>query len=148
MIIQYFQALSYPLCSRNFPNYFYNLSFPVPGSADRVDVVLLDTVLLCGNTDDFAGAQPEWIALKEQVDASLAMRPQPDKATVQVSSEGFKPTKHHADGRGFPHFYPETHFLTRGDPNQKQGVAGQGFLQVLMRNGKSARDWQLSPPEG
>ena len=50
---------------------------------------------------------------------------------VQVTSEGFPPTKHHADGRGFPHFYPKTHFLNRGDPNQKLGVAESGYLQVV-----------------
>src|SRR5205814_751045 len=47
---------------------------------------------------------------------------------VQVTSEGFPPTKHHADDRGFPHFYKETYFLQRGDVNQKRGVATQGFL--------------------
>jgi hypothetical protein len=67
---------------------------------------------------------------------------------VQVTSEGFKPTKHHADGRGFPHFYKQTYFLKRGDPNQKQGEATQGFLQVLMRGGKNEKSWQVAPPEG
>ena len=54
---------------------------------------------------------------------------------------------HHADGRGFPHFYPQTHFLNRGDPGQKLGVAPQGFLQVLMRNGRSTKDWQEAAPQ-
>ena len=40
---------------------------------------------------------------------------------VQVTSEGFKPTKHHAEGRGFPHFYKQTYFPKRGDANQKDG---------------------------
>lgn len=96
----------------------------------------------------FARGREKWKTLRKAFDDSLAKRPQPDRKMVQVSSEGFKPTKHHADGRGFPHFYPDTYFLNRGDPNQKQGVAGQGFLRVLMRNGKTAADWQTSPPEG
>ena len=95
----------------------------------------------------FASEHPEWGARKKKVDQSLAKRPQPDKKMVQVSSEGFPPTKHHADGRGFPHFYPETHFLNRGDPNQKQGVASPGFLQVLMREGTTSADWQEEAPE-
>lgn len=52
---------------------------------------------------------------------------------VMVSSEGFHPIKHHADERGFPHFYKQTFFLKRGDPKQKQGEAPQGFVQVLSR---------------
>lgn len=51
--------------------------------------------------------------------------------SVMVVSEGIKPIPHHADGRGFPHFYPETYFLHRGDTQQKQGLAKPGFLQVL-----------------
>jgi hypothetical protein len=65
---------------------------------------------------------------------------------VQVGSECFPPVKHHADDRGFPHFYPQTYFLHRGDPNQKQGAASQGFLQVLIRHGASPAKWQESPP--
>lgn len=95
----------------------------------------------------FARSDARWTRLNEDVITSLGRQPQPAKATVQVTSEGFKPTKHHADGRGFPHFYPQTHFLNRGDPNQKKGVASPGFLQVLMRNGNSTKTWQQSPPQ-
>ena len=96
----------------------------------------------------FAGRDAKWKMLKQAVLDSLAKKPQPAMELVQVSSEGLKPTKHHADGRGFPHFYPQTHFLERGDPNQKKGVASQGFLQVLMRNGRSTKQWQEAPPKG
>ena len=95
----------------------------------------------------FAANDDGWTKLDAAVRKSLAKKPQPKVAKVQVSSEGFPPTKHHADGRGFPHFYPQTHFLSRGDPNQKKGVASQGFLQVLMRNGKGTADWQVAAPE-
>jgi hypothetical protein len=94
----------------------------------------------------FATNDPQWIELNTAVEKSLSQKPLPNMTTVQVSSEGFPPTKHHADGRGFPHFYPETHFLSRGDVNQKEGVAEPGFLQVLMRNGKTSADWQQAPP--
>ncbi len=67
---------------------------------------------------------------------------------VQVTSEGFPHMKHHADERGFPHFYPVTYVLHRGDVNQKKEVAEPGFLQVLMRNGYRAEDWQVPRPEG
>jgi len=91
------------------------------------------------------------------------------KTKVMVCSEGVPKMKHHADGRGFPHFYPKTYYLKRGDPNQKQGEAPQGFLQVLMRSeppaesgeqtlAESASDsvdpvalsktWRVEPPDG
>lgn len=66
---------------------------------------------------------------------------------TQVTSEGFKPTKHHADGRGFPHFYKQTYLLSRGDPSQKQGVAEQGFLQVLLPAKGESSLWKTNPPD-
>ncbi len=95
----------------------------------------------------FAKTDRTWLKLDRIVQASLKRRPQPGRAKVQITSEGLPPTKHHADGRGFPQFYPQTHFLNRGDPGQKLGVAPQGFLQVLMRNGRSTKDWQEAAPQ-
>ena len=95
----------------------------------------------------YAAGDTEWLKVNNAVEQSLDEKPKRSLVKVQVSSEGFPPTKHHADGRGFPHFYPQTHFLKRGDPNQKQGVAESGYLQVLMRGGKTSSDWQVSPPE-
>ncbi|MFQ5734687.1 MAG: DUF1549 domain-containing protein [Planctomycetaceae bacterium] len=68
------------------------------------------------------------------------------KTKVQVTSEGFKPMKHNADGRGFPHFYPATYRLERGDVKQKQRVAKPGYLQVLMRDGRREMQWRKTPP--
>jgi hypothetical protein len=90
----------------------------------------------------------EWTKLNNKIQQHLATKPKPKIEKVQVTSEGFKPTKHHADGRGFPHFYKKTYFLKRGDANQKEGEATQGFLQVLMRGGKNEKTWQVSAPEG
>src|SRR5205807_4856242 len=45
-------------------------------------------------------------------------------------------------------FLPETHFLRRGDVDNKEGVASQGFLQVLMPTANSASRWQQTPPAG
>jgi len=71
----------------------------------------------------------------------LPLVPSQKPTLVMVTSEGHKPMKHHADGRGFPHFYKETHLLKRGDVKQKQSVVQPGFLQVLMRNGKDETAW-------
>ncbi|KAK6179462.1 hypothetical protein SNE40_011817 [Patella caerulea] len=44
----------------NFPDLYYPLSFTVPGTSDTVDIVMIDTVSLCGNVlDDFHGYQPK-----------------------------------------------------------------------------------------
>ncbi|MEM7478447.1 MAG: DUF1553 domain-containing protein, partial [Planctomycetota bacterium] len=94
----------------------------------------------------FANSDAGWEQRVQAITESQSTKPAAEKVKVQVSSEGFPPTKHHADGRGFPHFYPETHFLSRGDPNQKNGVASQGFLQVLMREGADEKSWQLAAP--
>jgi hypothetical protein len=65
---------------------------------------------------------------------------------VQVTSEGFPHMKHHADDRGYPHFYPQTYFLHRGDVNQKRDPADPGFLQVLSRG--SDDRWHVDLPDG
>ncbi len=67
---------------------------------------------------------------------------------VQVTTEGYKPMKHHADGRGFPHFYPKTYVLRRGDPNQKLTEAHPGVLPVLTAEGYDESHWRVEPPPG
>ena len=67
---------------------------------------------------------------------------------VLVTSEGLPKLKHHADGRGFPHFYKRTFFLARGDVHQKHGAADSGYLQVLVQPGTELSHWQVKPPEG
>ncbi len=52
---------------------------------------------------------------------------------VQVTAEGYPHTKHHADDRGFPHFYPKTYVLRRGDVAQKLGEAAPGVLRRSRR---------------
>ena len=98
--------------------------------------------------ESYRSIDPEWMELNGKLSAHEAKKPVPQKIRMMVSSEGFKPIKHHADGRGYPHFYKQTHYLDRGDPNRKGEVIGQGFLPLLMRNGKSSAHWQKPPPEG
>ena len=96
--------------------------------------------------DVFKAQDAAWKKLNDPIQKQLAARPKPTR--IQTCSEGVKPMKHHADDRGFPHFYKETHFLKRGDANQKGEVATSSFLQVLMRGGKTEAAWKSSPPEG
>ena len=78
----------------------------------------------------------------------LAIEPGQKPTKVQVTAEGFPHTKHHADDRGFPHFYPKTFVLNRGDVNQKKREASPGFLRVLMRDGRDESSWRVEPPAG
>ncbi len=62
-----------------------------------------------------------------------------------MTAEGFPHTKHNADDRGFPHFYPKTFVLRRGDVAQKIGEATPGVLRVLTRGGKDLASWKVEP---
>ena len=84
--------------------------------------------------------------IRSEIELDLGYGDKPTKA--MVTSEGFPHMKHHADGRGFPHFYKETHLLDRGDVKQKKEVVTSSFLQVLMRNGKDDSYWKVKPPTG
>ena len=114
-----------------------------PGGVERLDEKQKQVL-----AKSYRSLDPEWIRLNGKLSAHEARKPVPKKIRMMVSSEGFKPMKHHADGRGYPHFYKQTHYLDRGDPNKKGEVIEQGFLPLLMRNGKSSAHWQKPLPEG
>ncbi len=61
---------------------------------------------------------------------------------VLVASEGLPHLPHHADSRGFPHFYPETYALRRGDVQQKIEVVQPGMLRVLTPVSYEASYWK------
>jgi hypothetical protein len=64
---------------------------------------------------------------------------------MQVTSEGYPHTTHHADERGFPHFYPKTYFLRRGDVAQKASEATPGVLRILLGQGGDTARWKFEP---
>jgi hypothetical protein len=88
----------------------------------------------------------KWLELNGRIGRHESSKPVAKTAKVMVSSEGHKPIKHHADGRGYPHFYKETHLLDRGDPNSKGEVVHSSFLPLLLRNGKQSSHWQKAAP--
>lgn len=102
---------------------------------------------LIADRDRLGSDDPGRQELDQRIHDHEAARPQPRLTPVLVASEGLPPIAHHADGRGYPHFYPETHFLKRGDVAMKHGVAAPGFLQVL-RDPSSTDRWSTPPPEG
>jgi hypothetical protein len=88
---------------------------------------------------------PGWLALNRRVEDHLARAPKPALVKVLATTEGLPAVRLHTQGEDF---LPETHFLRRGDVDNKEGVAIQGFLQVLMPAPDSASRWQKSPPAG
>ena len=94
------------------------------------------------------GFDAGWLAVDAAVKQLESQRPVPQVAKVLVASENVPKIPHHGDGRGFPHFYPETHFLRRGDANAKEGVATPGVPQVLTRHADGIAHWQRPAPTG
>ena len=78
-----------------------------------------------------AGSERDKKRKQQELDEHLQQEPSAGRVLALICTEGVKPLKHNADGRGYPHFYPQVYFLQRGDPKQKDGVAEPGFLQVL-----------------
>jgi hypothetical protein len=87
----------------------------------------------------------EWQKLEKVVQDHLAQEPKPNLVKMMICSEGVPAIRHHTQGGDFLN---ETHYLKRGDCDQKQGVAPQGFLQVLMTNPEREKRWQVQPPAG
>ncbi|MGB0598313.1 MAG: PSD1 and planctomycete cytochrome C domain-containing protein [Rubripirellula sp.] len=118
---------------------------PIDGEA--IDQATAELEVLSRRRDEFKnGKMPswaavafkqqdaKWLALHQSVETQRAAKPLPELTNVMVSSENVKPIPNHGDGRGYPHFYENVHFLNRGDIGQKQGIAEIGFPQVLVRN--------------
>jgi mono/diheme cytochrome c family protein len=84
----------------------------------------------------------QWVALNDAVQKSLADKPKPNLQKMMIVSEGVKPIRHHTQGADF---FEQTFYLRRGDCDQKEGVAKQGFLQVLMKNDTSSDHWKEKP---
>ena len=87
-----------------------------------------------------------WKQLDDQRAAHAAQAPKPMLQKVLVATEGLPPVKLHTQAES--EFLKETHFLRRGEPNNKEAVATQGFLQVLMSNPDAPQLFKADPPVG
>ena len=96
--------------------------------------------------DFYKTLSPEWQAHQLALDTHIATGAQPVLTKVMVTSEGLPHMKHHADDRGFPHFYPEMYLLKRGDIHQKVEVVPPGYLRVLMPGTATSDKWNVTPP--
>lgn len=93
----------------------------------------------------YATIDTEWRKLNQVSNEHLAKAPKPNIAKAMISSEGLPAVRLNTQGGDF---LEQTHFLRRGDPNQKEALATQGFLQVLMPQADAAKRWQSPPPAG
>jgi hypothetical protein len=91
----------------------------------------------------FKTTDEQWNKLNAAVTDHAKHEPKLPK--VLVSSEGVPAVRLHTQGGDF---LEKTHFLRRGDPNQKLGEASQGFLQVLTTAPDAEQHWQKEPPAG
>jgi mono/diheme cytochrome c family protein len=131
-----------------------DLALNAPGRPERVAALLADpqldpAALAPADRDLLLGwartLDPEWQRLNTQVQAHLAQAPQPSIQKMMICSEGVTAIRTHTQGGDF---LEQTHFLRRGDPGQKEGVATPSFLQVLMPAPDAESHWQMTPPPG
>jgi hypothetical protein len=87
----------------------------------------------------------DWLRLAAPVAIHGQLAPRPAQIKALIASEGVPPLRMHTQGADF---LEQTHFLRRGDADQKEGVATQSFLQVLMRHPDGEKHWQTPPPAG
>ena len=93
----------------------------------------------------FRAADPGRRRLAGRVAEHAKSAPKPNVLKALISSEGVPAVRNHTQGGDF---LEKTYFLKRGDPNQKDEVATQGFLQVVMRAPDGEKHWQAAPPPG
>lgn len=43
---------------RKFPAYYYELNFHIPNTGKTLTIIMLDTIMLCGNSDDYVDEKP------------------------------------------------------------------------------------------
>ena len=93
----------------------------------------------------YAPQDAEFLKLQNAERDHFAKAPQPNKVKALVSSEGLPAIRLHTQGDDF---LKETHFLKRGDPAQKSGVASVAFLQTLMPDAEAQTKWLKPAPPG
>jgi hypothetical protein len=87
----------------------------------------------------------QWQRLLKDVAAHKKIGPRPATVKALIASEGVPPLRMHTQGVDF---FNETYYLKRGNTDDKDGVATQGFLQVLTRHPDAEKHWWTPPPKG
>ncbi|MFM7150411.1 MAG: DUF1553 domain-containing protein, partial [Gemmataceae bacterium] len=92
-----------------------------------------------------AGSDPTYRKLSDDIETLKKKGPAVGKVKAMICGEGLPPIRLHSQGGDF---LENTHFLKRGDPNQKDGIATQGFLSILVRSSGGDSRWKVMPPDG
>ncbi len=87
----------------------------------------------------------KWKELSKAEQEHAKNAPAPGAVKVLISSEGVPAIRTHTQGGDY---LEQTHFLTRGDPNQKGDVATQAFPAILVTAPEGEKRWQQTPPAG
>ena len=88
-----------------------------------------------------------WGELQKNLSELERKGPPIQLTTVLVTTEGEQHLPHHADDRGYPHFYPQTHLLRRGDVAQKVSVVSPGVPEVFLGRSRSKPDLLWTEPK-
>jgi hypothetical protein len=93
----------------------------------------------------FRTTDAEWRKRHDALEAHRRKGADVGKVKAMICSEGLPAVRLHTQGGDY---LEQTHFLLRGDPNQKDGVATQGFPEVLVRRPEAVNKWQKPAPPG
>jgi hypothetical protein len=93
----------------------------------------------------FRTIDPGWRTLRKAIDDHARTEPRRPVVKALISSEGLPAVRLHTQGADF---LDKTHFLKRGDPNQKLEEAPPGYLRVLMSPSEEDGHWRIEPPKG
>jgi hypothetical protein len=93
----------------------------------------------------YRAIDPEWKKLNAAVVEHAKKEPRRELTKVMVCSEGVPAIRLHTQGADF---FEKSYYLKRGDPNQKNGEAQAGFLQVLSRAPDGEGHWKVPAPAG
>lgn len=85
----------------------------------------------------------EWKKLKQELAKLESRKPSQPTLKALVSSEGLPAVRLHTQGGDF---LEHTHFLKRGDPNQKGNVASPAFLEILTTHQDKESHWLKPAP--
>ncbi|MFN9720803.1 MAG: PSD1 and planctomycete cytochrome C domain-containing protein, partial [Planctomycetota bacterium] len=88
----------------------------------------------------YKSTSPTWKELRARLAKLEKDGPALHLSKILVTTEGEPHVPHHADDRGYPHFYPETHLLRRGDVEQKVSVVTPGVPRVFVRHQDQSSD--------
>jgi cytochrome c553 len=86
-----------------------------------------------------------WQKLEDRRQLHLAAAPKPTLVKALIASEGVPAVRLHTQGDDL---LPNTHFLRRGDVDNKEGIAEPSYLQVLMPSADAQSRWLKAAPPG